>query len=252
MPVRIIICAILLNPFHPLLAGDGIKNADRIIEISDNAMRGETQESSIIMIIRTRRWTRSMEMKSWMVKKGKKSFGEIVSPARDAGNRFLLIDKNMWQYVPRLQQTIKIAPSMMLQSWMGSDFTNDDIVKESSIIEDYTKELLGTETVEGHPCYKIALMPKPDAPVVWGRILYYARQSDCLPVKEEFYNERNVLKKIMTCTGFKTMHDRVIPTVFRMQTAGKEDQYTQMEIKSIRFNEPVPDRTFSMSNLQRK
>lgn len=227
-------------------------DADAIIEKSDKALRGETQRSSIIITVHTRRWTRSMEMNSFMITRGKKSFGEVISPARDAGNRFLLIDKNMWQYVPRLQQTIKIAPSMMLQSWMGSDFTNDDIVKESSIIEDYTKKLLGTETVEGHRCYRIELTPKPDAAVVWGKIIYFARESDCLPVREEFYNEHGVMKKLMSCTGFKTMHDRTIPTVYTMRTIGKEDQYTRMEIKSIRFNEPIPERTFSMSNLQRK
>ncbi len=247
-----VLLALLLAAIGPLYPANPAADAEAIITKSDNLLRGETQKSAIVITVHTRRWTRSMEMSSWMVKKGRKSFGEIISPARDAGNRFLLIEKNMWQYVPKLQQTIKIAPSMMLQSWMGSDFTNDDIVKESSIIEDYTKNLLGIENIDGHSCYKIELFPRPQAPVVWGKIIYYARESDCLPVREEFYNEHGVLKKLMSCSGFRTMHDRVIPTVFRMQTVGKEDQYTTMEIKSIRFNEPVPDRTFSMANLQRK
>ncbi len=95
------------------------------------------------------------------------SFAEILSPKKDAGNRFLLINDNMWHYVPKLQQTIKISPSMMLQSWMGSDFTNDDIVKQSSLIDDYTHTLEGRETVRGVECFKVVLVPKPNAAVVW-------------------------------------------------------------------------------------
>ncbi len=234
------------------IRGGFAMSATEIITESEKAVRGNSQIATIEMTIKTRRWTRTLTMKSWENRLQKKSFTEIFAPAKDAGNRFLLIDKNMWHYVPKLQQTIKISPSMMLQSWMGSDFTNDDIVKESSIIVDYTHRLDGSATIDGHRCHRIVLDPRPGAAVVWGKIVYFARESDYLPVREEFYNEHAVLKKIMTCGEFKRMHDRTIPTMYKMETAGKEGQYTLMKIRDAQFSIAIPARVFSLQNLTRR
>lgn len=140
---------------------------------------------------------------------------------------------------------------MMLNSWMGSDFTNDDIVKQSSILEDYTHTILSKETVDGHSCYKIQLKPKPNAPVVWGKILYYARVTDYLPVKQELYNERDILKKLLTYSDFKKMHDRVIPCRYKMVTIGKKGQYTIMYIKKAKYNISIPGRIFTKQYLKK-
>lgn len=239
---------LLMIPVYELFAFD----AAEIIRKSEEAVRGDSQISTVEITIRTRKWTRSMVLNGWEVRKGRKSFSEIISPEKDAGNRFLLIDKEMRQYVPRLKKDIKISPSMMLQSWMGSDFTNDDIIKESSITKDYVHTLDGTMNVDGHECYRVILKPRPEADVVWGKIVIFARKSDCLPVREEFYNEHDVMKKVMSCSGFKQMDDRVIPTVYKMQTVGKDDRYTMMVIKKVRFNEKIPDYIFSLQNLKRK
>lgn len=227
-------------------------SAEEIISMSEKAVRGDTQMALNEITIKTKRWTRTLVVKSWENRGLKKSFAEITSPKKDAGNRFLLVDKNMQHFVPNLQRTIKISASMMLQPWMGSDFTNDDIVKESSIVEDYTHEILGRESMEGEDCFKIRLTPKPDAAVVWGMIIYYARAKDYLPVKKEFYNEHTVLKKILSLGNFKWMHDRVIPTLYKMQTVKKSEGYTVMEIKSASFNTPIPAGIFTIQNLERK
>ena len=228
--------------------------AKEIIQKADNALRGETSRAIYKITIRSRRFTRAMKLETYEDKRNKKSFSIIKSPPKDAGNRFLLIDKNMWHYVPDIQQTVKISPSMMLDSWMGSDFTNDDIIKESSIVHDYSHSLAGQEKIDGHNCYRIELLPKPDAAVVWGKIIYYARTLDCLPVKEEFYNEHGVLKKVMALTNFKKMHDRIIPTLYKMRTIKKKKkgQYTLMEIKKIKFNMPISRRIFTKQNLKGK
>jgi outer membrane lipoprotein-sorting protein len=226
--------------------------AYEIIEKSENAIRGDTSQGTYEITVKTRRWTRTMKLNSYENKIQKKSFDEIVAPEKDAGTRFLLIDKNMWHYVPKLQQTIKISPSMMLQAWMGSDLTNDDIVKMSSIKVDYTHKLIGSESVDNQKCYKIELTPKPDAAVVWGKMIIYARESDCLPVLHEFYNEHGIKKRTWSFSEFKTMHDRVIPTVYKVQSVGKDDQYTIMEIKYVKYNQPIPDKIFTLQNLQRK
>ncbi|MCP4129712.1 MAG: outer membrane lipoprotein-sorting protein [bacterium] len=223
-----------------------------IVKKSEDAMRGNTQIALYSITIKTRRWKRTMKMKTWESRKQKKTFTEITAPKKDAGNRFLLINKTMRHYVPKLSKVIKISPSMMLQSWMGSDFSNDDIVKESSKIEDYTHNLVGKVAVRGNLCYKVELTPKPGAAVVWGKITYYARVKDILPVKEEFYNERGVLKKVMTYSRFKKMHDRVIPTKMVMKTVKKRNRYTMMVIKKARFNVAIPARKFTLQNLKRR
>ncbi len=141
---------------------------------------------------------------------------------------------------------------MMLQSWMGSDFTNDDIVKESSILEDYTHHMLGMEQAGGFSCHKIELKPKADAAVVWGKMIYFARTEDLLAVRVEFYNEHNELKKLLTYSDFKFMHDRTIPVLMKMETINKKDRYTIMEIETIKFDIPIPDKVFSLQNLKRR
>jgi len=247
MPVLwVFLGCLVLIPRH-LFAISG----KEIIEKSEEAVRGRTLVGYYDITVKTRRWTRTMRMKSYQDRGSRKSFAEILSPRKDAGNRFLLIGDNMWHFVPNIQKTVKISPSMMLQSWMGSDFTNDDIVKESSIIKDYTHTIKGTLDVNGHRCYKVELIPRPNAAVVWGKILYYARTGDYLPVKEEFFNEHRVMKKVLTFSSFKNMDGRVIPTVYKMQPLRKR-RYTLMEIRAIRFNAAIPGRIFSLQNLTGK
>lgn len=224
-------------------------SAKEMIKISESKVRGNTSRALYEITIKTRRWTRTLKTEMYENRKQRKSFSVIHAPKKDAGNRFLLIKQNMWHYIPDIQKTIKISPSMMLDSWMGSDFSNDDIVKESSILTDYTHSLIGNEEIDGFKCFKIELTPKPNAAVVWGKIIYYARENDYLPVKEEFYNEHNVLKKVMSCGEFRKMHDRVIPTLYTMKTVSKKDQYTQMKIEKILFNIPIKNKIFSKQNL---
>jgi outer membrane lipoprotein-sorting protein len=240
-----VLAAALLST--PLLALTGRE----IVEKSEEAVRANSISGTYEITVKTRRWTRTMAMKYQEMRKARKSFAEITSPRKDAGNRFLMIENGMWHYVPKIQQTIKISPSMMLQSWMGSDFSNDDIVKESSILHDYTHKLLGNEKAEGHDTFKVELTPKKDAAVVWGKILYYARSSDFLPVKQEFFSEHGVLRKTLTCSDFRVMGGRMIPAVYTMRPAGK-DRYTIMEIKSIAFNADIPARVFSLQNLTKR
>lgn len=223
-----------------------------IVEKSEKAIRGESLSAVYAMKVTTASWSRTIEFKYMEKRKERKSFAEIYAPKKDEDNRFLLIKNNMWHYIPKLQQTIKISPSMMLQSWMGSDFSNDDIVKESSILEDYNHTLVGSVTINGQKCYKIELIPKPDAAVVWGKIIYFTRESDFLPYKEEFYNEHSEMKKVMTFSEYKAMGGRTIPTLYTMQTVNKPDKRTVLEIKDVKFDIDIPEKSFTQQNLTRK
>ncbi|MCU0849625.1 MAG: outer membrane lipoprotein-sorting protein [Spirochaetes bacterium] len=222
-----------------------------IVEKSEKAIRGNTAYSEISITIKTSRWERTIELKSWDDRIRKRSFSEITAPAKDKGNWFLLVKKDMHQYNPKTARTIKISPSMMLQDWMGSDFTNDDIVKESSMVEDYNHVLEGKEKVEGQDCYRVRMDPKKGAAVVWGKILYFARVGDCLPVKQEYYSERGDLKKVMVCSVFKKMGDRIIPTRYKMQSIKTPDKFTMMEIRHADFNLHIDPSKFSLKSLEK-
>ena len=240
--------ASLITMHHALYA----ITAREIIDRAENSMRGASSAGSYEITIKTRRWERTLAMMSWDHRASRRSFTEITAPGKDAGNRFLLIKRTMRQYVPKLQKDIRISPSMMMQSWMGSDFTNDDSVEQSSLIDDYIQRIAGSKMIDCADCNELEQLPRPGADVVWGKIMYYARKTDCLPAREEFYNERGVIKKVMTFSSYRTMHDRVIPTLMKMQSAGKDDRYTIMEIKNIRYNVAMPEHIFSLQHLKRR
>lgn len=162
-------------------------DVDQVIKQVEDNLNGKTAVIAMTMVVKTKRAERTMKMKSWS-EGNKKSFIKILYPGKDKGITFLKLDNAMWQYVPRIEKTIKIPASMMLQSWMGSDFSNDDLVRESSISEDYIKKLLEETEAE----YRVELLPKPDAPVVWGRLSLLSPSSTFFP---RWYN-------ILMRTGF--------------------------------------------------
>ena len=133
---------------------------------------------------------------------------------------------------------------------MGSDFSNDDLVKESSVVEDYTHTLLGVEKLDGAPAYRVQSIPKPEAAVVWGKIVYFIRVADRLPLKQEYYDERGELIKTMTFSDVRALGGRVIPTRWSMQPVAKPGNRTEMLIREISFDRPIDRGLFTLANLQ--
>lgn len=220
-----------------------------IIQKSDNLMRGKTSYGEFMMETKTPRWTRSISMQSWS-EGTTKSFILITAPVRDKGTTFLKINNEMWQYVPKVEKIIKIPPSMMLQSWMGSDFTNDDLVKESSLVDDYDCKLLAEETDR----YEIELIPKPEAAVTWGKIIYYVAKGTFVPIQADFYDEENILVRIMKYSNIQKLADRSFPMLWTMEpkTEDKDGHLTTVTIKKIVFDQPLPANIFSMQALKNK
>jgi outer membrane lipoprotein-sorting protein len=175
----------------------------------------------------------------------------IRAPKKEAGNKTLKIRNEMWSYLKNTETTIKIPPSMMLQSWNGSDFTNDDLVRESNLAKDYTQKIIANETFGGEECWKIELVPKPEAPVVWGRLYSWIRKKDYVPAATEYYDERGRKARTMLFTEVKSMGGRIIPTKWTMVNNLKEGNQTSFRISRIAFDERIPDRTFSFQELER-
>jgi len=225
------------------------QDAYAIVKKADDKMRGTS--SVVEMTIRTIRpsWSRSMDLKAWM--KGKDySMILIQSPVKDKGIVFLKRKKEVWNWMPVLERNIKLPPSMMSQSWMGTDFTNDDLVKESSILVDYTHRITGDTVVDGRTCFIIEMMPKPEAAVVWSKLIVCIDKKDFLELHSRFYDEEGNLMNIMNAFDVKTMDGRLIPTRFEMIPVEKKNQRTEMIYRSIRFNVPLEDGFFTTENMR--
>jgi outer membrane lipoprotein-sorting protein len=245
--VILVFTGILIIPYF--LYGQEL-TAREIIDKADKKNRGETQQGTMIMKIVRPDWERTVEMKSWS--KGDDYFIiYITAPAKDKGQVFLKRQKEMWNWVPTIDRMIKIPPSMMMQSWMGSDFTNDDLVKQSSIVKDYTHTLLPAEEVRGQLCYKIELIPLPDAPVVWGKIISWITKDGLNLWKSEYYDEDGFLVNIENAYDIKNFGDRNLPSRVEIVPADEPGKKTVLLMKDIQFNKPIDDSFFTQQNMKR-
>jgi len=224
------------------------QEAKEIITRADAKSRGRYLEQELRMTITRPDWERTLTMKSWS-KGTQYSMVLVTAPAKEKGQVFLKREKEMWNWVPSIERLIKIPPSMMMQSWMGSDFTNDDLVKESSIVNDYDHSLLGNETIDGAACWKVQLVPKPDAPVVWGKVISWV-DKNYNQRKLEYYDEDGTLVNTMYLSEIKLMNDREIPTRMEMVPAGDKGKKTVVEILSAIYEKPIPDSYFSIQNMK--
>jgi len=221
-----------------------------IVKRADEKFRGKSSESTMSMTIQRPSWSRTIEMKSWTLGTGY-SLIYITAPAKERGQVFLKRENEMWNWMPSIERTIKIPPSMMMQSWMGSDFTNDDLVKESSLVKDYDQTLLGMEQLEDYPCYKVELIPHEDAAVVWGKILMWVTQDDYFWLKAEYYDEDEELINTEILSDIKKMDDRMMPTHLEMIPEDKPGQKTIMVFEQIKFNVDLKETFFSIQNMKR-
>ncbi len=222
-----------------------------IVRRADELMRGKTQQGVYRMTIIRPDWQRSTEFAFWS-EGTKKSFIRIQEPARDRGVAFLKIGREMWNYIPRINRVIKIPPSMMLQSWMGSDFTNDDLVKESSMVEDYTHTLLGREVLEGKNAYKIKFIPKPDAPVAWDHLVEWIRVSDYVPLRAEYFNERDEHIRTLVFSDIKKMSGRTLPARMELIEVKKTGHSTVLLLEEVTFDRPIDQAVFTKQFLRRR
>lgn len=223
--------------------------AVEVIQRADTKARGETGKGEMRMTIVRPKWSREIQMKTWS-KGDDFSLILITAPARDKGTAFLKREREMWNWQPTIDRTIKLPPSMMMQSWMGSDFTNDDLVKESSVVHDYTHEFLPEDTLGDRICYRIELTPKPEAAVVWGKVITWVDKKDFLQLRSEFYDEDGYLLHTFIGSDIKMLGGRLLPARLEIIPEDKEGHKTVVEYLNLVFDEPIPDAFFSLQNLK--
>ncbi|MBA4055100.1 MAG: outer membrane lipoprotein-sorting protein [Marivirga sp.] len=243
------IVIILTLVFAGLTLLSWAQDARDIVKRADDKMRGQTSQAE--MIIKTIRptWTREMMVNTWM-KGNEFAMILIQSPIKDRGTVFLKRKKEVWNWLPTLERSIKLPPSMMSQSWMGTDFTNDDLVKESSVVDDYNHTIAGDTLIAGRPCYIIQMIPKPEAAVVWGKLIVCIDKKDFLELHSRFYDEEDGLVNIMNGLDIKEMDGRIVPTRLEMIPVDKKNQRTEIIYKKIVFNRPIEDAFFTIEKMQ--
>jgi len=251
MSIHAVILFCLLAALSSPATAEEVGSGREIIRRMDTLMRGDTSAGIYEMTVRDPNWERTLRLRVWEKGREKKTFIRILSPPKEEGIGTLKIGFEMWNYLPKVEKTIKVPPSMMMQAWMGSDFTNDDLVKESSIVEDYVHRVIREVKIEGFDAYQIEAVPRPDAPVVWDKILYWVRKGDYVPLRQEFYSEKGELIRVMTFSEIKAMGGRVIPTLWQMRPIKKPGRETTLRVIAVEFNQPIDDEIFTLRNLMR-
>ena len=226
------------------------QTATEIIKRADDKMQGNSNESEMKMTIVRPDWKREVTMKAWALGR-EYSLILITGPARDKGQAFLKRKNEMWNWQPSIDRVVKLPPSMMMQSWMGSDFTNDDLVRESSVVEDYTHKRGADSVIAGLPVYQIILIPKPEAPVVWGRIVAFIDKQEFNQHLVRYYDEDGVLVNTLTLNEIRNIGGRVLPTRLEMVPAENPRQKTVIEYQSLKFDIGIKEDFFSLQNMKR-
>jgi len=227
------------------------QDAKEIIRKADEKVKGEKSSyTEMSMEIIRPKWKRTIAFKNW-VKGTEHSIAYITAPAKDKGQAFLKREKELWSWNPTINRMIKLPPSMMSQGWMGSDFSNDDLLRESSIIVDYTHKITGDETISDRDCHIIELVPLEDAAVVWGKLLKWVSKDDYLQLKTEYYDEDGYLVKTELAYDIKQMSGRLIPCKFELIPADEEGNKTVVSITKVEFNIPIKDAFFSQQSMKR-
>jgi len=223
-------------------------DARQLIKNAIDHFRGLTSYSEASMTIHRPDWQRSMDMKIW-TQGLTKSLVRITAPKKDMGNGSLLIDDDMWSYTPKINKVIKIPSSMSHQSWMGSDFSNNDVARADDLIDNYTHTIVEERQQQGVTVYVIESIPHEDAPVVWGKELITVRDDHVL-LEHLFYDQDGLLVKKLVTREIKFIAGRNLATIERMQKVDVEDEWTEFRLQHIEFNADISKNTFTLSNLR--
>jgi hypothetical protein len=241
-----------------------------LVDKANKVLRGDSSHARVVMTITTPEWTRSLDIEAWNQGRGK-AFILIHAPAKEKGTTTLRRAGEMWMWMPRVERIMKVPPAMMHSSWQGSDFTYEDIVKADSIVKDYTHKTLKKTHGPEYEIYLIEALPKPDAPVVWGKVHFTLGVYPggwVIPLGEEDYSERGELIRSITLTQIKSMDGRpqdpgggtpsgypsvgrLVPTRLECRPTRHPGRRTVLDYKEIDFDVELADSFFSLSRLQK-
>lgn len=225
-------------------------SAQEILDTVDDLYRGKSAAGKMTMTIVTAQWQRSLSVDFWT--KGKeKSLMRITAPQKEKGTATLRVGNDIYNYLPKVKRTIKLPSSMMSASWMGSHFTNDDLVKESRFTDDFTFNITARSREAGAEVVEITCIPKPTAAVVWGKVVVYARTADYTPLRSLYYDEDGKLARTMVFSDVGKVGSRTLPRLLTITPHDKPGEKTSVRYDDIRFDVSLSDDIFSLRTLER-
>lgn len=225
-------------------------SARELLDRVDDLFRGKTSNGVMTMKVVTAHWSRELKLEEWSEGEDK-SLVRILSPRKERGTATLKVGNDIWNYLPKVKRVITLPSSMMGDSWMGSHFTNDDLVKDSRMTDDYDYEVSFRGLRDGVQVTEITCRPRPRAAVVWGKIVMRVRDADELPLAGEYYDEDMKLARTMSFSDFREMGGRMMPARMTIVPADKPKESTTVIYESLAFDAPLDKGTFSLRNLQR-
>ncbi len=221
-----------------------------IIKKADQLLQGQSNYGEMTMKIVRPTWERTVSFK--MCSKDRDySLTLVVDPVKEKGQTFLKRKNDLWSWNPKISRLIKLPPSMLSQGWMGSDYSNDDILKESSMVVDYTHSIVASEEIAGKECYKIEMIPHDDAAVVWGKVVKWISKDGYLQLKTLYFDEDDYLIKTEICSEVKMMGDREIPTRIEIIPEDEPGNLTIVIIDEIIYDINVSENFFSQQNMKK-
>lgn len=228
-----------------------VARAREILKHIDDLWRGDSSHAIITMNISTEHYRRSMQMEAWS-KGTDRSLVKILKPLKERGTATLKSGKHLYSYLPRTDRTIRLTSGMMMGSWMGSHFTNDDLVDESRMEEDYTAFVTFEGVRDGKNIIEFSLIPNEDAPVVWGKIVMTLFAESLLPIEQIFYDEDGLETRRMSFSDYKMMAGAERPAVMRITPSDKPDEFTELVYETLELDVELKDSLFSISSLKRR
>jgi len=241
--------AMVIALASPLRGGEVAMDAKELVDRVDRLLRGDSSSGELTMSVVTRNWTRTLSLR--VLSEGtEKALIKVTAPAKEAGTATLKAGGDIWNYLPKIDRTIRVPASMMMASWMGSHFTNDDLVKESRLIRDYEIAVSFEGQRDGVPLWELTLTPHADAAVVWGRIVMEVRKEDSMPTWIHYFGDDGARKRTLTFSKYATMGGRLVPTLMRAVPTDKPDESTAIEYTKLEFDLKLPPETFTLAALK--
>jgi outer membrane lipoprotein-sorting protein len=244
----------LLIALAPGAARADEPDVKELVRRAEDALRGQTAEMKMRMTITTPRWTRELVIRSWDDTAGDRSFSRVLEPPKDKGTGFLRDHDAFWTWLPKVERAMRIPPSMMLQPWMGSDYTNDDLARESSLAKDYEPRALGEKSIDGAAALGIELIPKPEAPVVWARMELWLEKERLAPLRFAYFDEpepgRFEAVRELRFSDVRMVDGRPLPHDWLMVPNDKPGHSTRVQLEEARFDRKLDDAIFTQKNLR--
>lgn len=247
---KILLCSLTFFIFISisLMANDDPR-AREIVNKVDELYRSTSSYGLFEMEIVTPHWERKLKIKSWSMGKNR-TFMRILKPKKERGMATLKIDREMWNYLPKTNKVMKIPPSMMMGSWMGSDFTNDDLVKEYTYQEDYNFEIIKPEGEDPENTY-VKCIPKEGRPIIWGHVIIAVKEAENIPVFQKYYDEKGNLMREMYFKDIKKFGNRTIPSVMELIPTKKRGRKTVIRYIEAKFDQKIDKKIFTLRNLRK-